>query len=106
MKIKYFDAKNAVIIFIIFLLSNFISFTLGFLSKKDERAILMYHTKLSDSLPTDKLSFVLASKKGKKYYFVWCSAYKHIKPENRIFFKDEQSAKKAGYTASSSCDKD
>ncbi|MCF7863156.1 MAG: hypothetical protein K9L98_04090 [Candidatus Pacebacteria bacterium] len=44
-----------------------------------------------------------ASKKGKKYYPVGCSAGKSIKIENRVYFSTEAEAKKAGYEMSSSC---
>ena len=44
-----------------------------------------------------------ASKKGKKYYPVGCSAGKTIKPENKIYFNTRLDAEKAGYVLSSSC---
>ncbi len=44
-----------------------------------------------------------ASKKGKKYYSIGCSAGKTIKQENRIYFQSSAEAEKAGYTISSSC---
>ena len=44
-----------------------------------------------------------ASKKGKKYYSLGCSAGKTIKESNRIYFKTSDEAEKMGYTLSSSC---
>ena len=44
-----------------------------------------------------------ASKRGKKYYPVNCSAGKSIKVENRIYFETSADAEKAGYTLSGSC---
>ncbi len=43
-------------------------------------------------------SFV-ASKSGKKYYAVESAQGKKIKEENRVYFKDEKEAEKAGYAA-------
>ena len=44
-----------------------------------------------------------ASKKGKKYYSILCSAGKTIKQENRIYFNSASDAEKAGFSLSSSC---
>jgi hypothetical protein len=44
-----------------------------------------------------------ASKKGKKYYSVDCSAGKTIKEENKVYFATGEEAEKAGYTLSSAC---
>ena len=44
-----------------------------------------------------------ASKKGKKFYSVTCSAGKTIKQENRIYFSSTTEATNAGYELSSSC---
>lgn len=49
---------------------------------------------------TDSASFV-ASVSGEKYYYLTCSEVKRIKEENKIFFKAEQEAIDAGYSASS-----
>ncbi len=45
----------------------------------------------------------VASKRGKKYYPVNCSAADSLKAENKIFFTSEAQAQTAGYTKSSSC---
>lgn len=44
-----------------------------------------------------------ASKKGKKYYPIRCSAGKSIKIENRVYFKTANEAEKAGYKISTAC---
>jgi hypothetical protein len=48
-------------------------------------------------------STIMASKKGKKYYFVWCKYAESIKPENRIYFNTEEEAIKRGLTLASNC---
>ena len=45
----------------------------------------------------------VASKKGKKYYPINCSAGSSLKEDNKIFFQTEAEAEAAGYTQSSSC---
>lgn len=45
-----------------------------------------------------------ASKRGKKYYPVGCSAGNTIKQENKIYFSTSTEAEKAGYTLSGSCE--
>lgn len=44
-----------------------------------------------------------ASRIGKKYYSVGCSAGKTIKKENRIYFQTETEAINAGFEKSASC---
>ncbi len=44
-----------------------------------------------------------ASKKGKKYYSIGCSAGKTIKETNKIYFTTEIDAQNAGYSKSTSC---
>lgn len=53
--------------------------------------------------PSPKTGNFFASKKGKKYYPVSCSAGKSIKQDNRVYFDDREEAEKAGYTISSAC---
>ncbi|HMO78577.1 MAG TPA: hypothetical protein PJ997_00095 [Candidatus Paceibacterota bacterium] len=48
-------------------------------------------------------SQILASKRGKNYYFSHCSGAKKIKTENIIYFMDELSAQKAGYVLAKNC---
>jgi hypothetical protein len=46
---------------------------------------------------------IVASKGGKKYYFIWCKGSQNIKEANKRYFKTEEEAKKAGYTLAGSC---
>lgn len=46
---------------------------------------------------TSEKGIIVASKNGKKYHWPWCSWAKNIKPENQVWFKSEEEAKKAGY---------
>ena len=100
-KIK--SIKEITLIFIVFVLFNILSFALGVLAGKDKSAIKIMHTNLQKHLPTQDLSFVLASKHGKKYYYLWCSGINNISFKNRIYFKDKTEAERVGYTLSSTC---
>ena len=55
----------------------------------------------SDTNSSGKSFF--ASKRGKKYYSVDCSAGKTIKEANKVYFTTREEAEKAGYELSSAC---
>jgi hypothetical protein len=46
---------------------------------------------------------IVASRQGKKYYFLWCSAGNNIKESNKVFFKTEEDAKRRGLTLAGNC---
>jgi len=46
---------------------------------------------------------IVASKNGKRYYFLHCSGVKRIKEANKIYFISESEAKKRGLTLASNC---
>ena len=46
---------------------------------------------------------VVASKNSNLYHFTWCSGAKRIKESNKIWFQDEATAQKAGYTLAGNC---
>ena len=43
------------------------------------------------------------SRTGTVYYFPWCGGATSIKPVNQVWFKTEDAAKSAGYTAAKNC---
>jgi len=47
---------------------------------------------------------IVASKNGKKYYFVHCSGANRIKNENKIYFSTIEAAEGAGYTLAANCE--
>jgi len=47
---------------------------------------------------------IVASKSGKRYYFLHCSGVKRIKEANKIYFKSENDAKKRGLTIAANCE--
>jgi len=99
-KIKFL--RNDFLIFFIFVLALFIAFALGYLSHSSKTPIKLYSIALKDVKMT-RLDFVIASKKGTKYYFLWCPGVDKIKKSNLIGFKNKEEAEKAGYSLSKTC---
>lgn len=56
-----------------------------------------------DAYDGKTLGKYLASRSGTKYYPVGCKSADRIKPENRIWFNDIESAQGAGYEPASNC---
>ncbi len=106
---KALGAQSALLVLILFALSNTASFILGALSIKEYRqtaAIVSLQTQkaeIADAVRMQSINTVFASRHGKKYYFAWCKAGQKIKPANKVYFKDEKEAQKHGYTLSKSC---
>lgn len=48
-------------------------------------------------------STIVASRTGKKYYFVWCKGVANLKESNKIYFDSEDQAKKRGLTLANNC---
>jgi len=44
-----------------------------------------------------------AAKNGTVYYFPWCSGAESIQPEDQVWFKNETTAQKAGYSPAKNC---
>lgn len=47
---------------------------------------------------------VVASRSGKTYHFPWCPGAQSMKETNKIWFKDEEAARKAGYKPAGNCE--
>jgi hypothetical protein len=45
----------------------------------------------------------VASRKGRVYYFTWCSGAKNISTENRVYYKTANDARAVGLTPSKAC---
>ncbi len=46
---------------------------------------------------------IVASKGGKKYYFIWCKGVENLKEKNKVYFSSEDDAKRAGKTLANNC---
>jgi len=62
---------------------------------------------ISDSQTATVISFsekqYVASVKGKKYHFPWCSGAQRIKEGNKIWFGSKEEAERAGYEPAKNC---
>ena len=108
LQIKYYvENKEEVVFVIVFILVTFIAFGLGRLSATAE---LREPLRILQAKPANVLGSpyviggkVVASRSGSKYHAPWCSGASRIKEHNQIWFKDEQAARKAGYTPAKNC---
>lgn len=104
--------------FILFILLFILSFFLGRLTKfMESRPVFRFESKEAEEknyelqrhqlfgLQNSKISTstIVASKTGKKYYFVWCKGATNIKDSKKIYFDSEVLAQKAGYTLANNC---
>jgi len=132
-KIKYFiqsEKGKDILIVIIVILVGLSSFQLGRLSKtntSNSSGIRIEYPSNEQNIPlsanlsqinsdnkadTTKINQLktqtngnyFASKRGKKYYPVGCSAGNTIKQENKIYFETSTQAEEKGYILSGSCE--
>ena len=86
---------------------GFLSFGMGRLS------VLSAQAKLDGSVSVNMVAaaaapmppggLLVASRSGKKYHFPWCPGADTIAEKNKIWFKDEQEARRRGYTPAGNC---
>ena len=48
-------------------------------------------------------ALIVASNRGTKYYYTWCSGAKQLKEENKIYFKTEADAEARGLELAKNC---
>ncbi len=46
---------------------------------------------------------IVASRKGSAYHFPWCPGAQTIVEQNKVWFKSEEAARKAGYSPAKNC---
>lgn len=103
----YVDTRQEVVFAIILILTAFTSFGLGRLSviEENREPVRILQAKQTDVLgsPWNIGGKVVASRNGSTYHAPWCSGASRISEKNKILFKDEQAAKRAGYTPAKNC---
>ncbi len=127
-KSKRFPNENKdIFVIIVLVVVAFGSFGLGRLSKTEELASVVRIENMNasvvdavnnetksvlSSINTNKKEtsstsqaggFYIASKNGSKYHLPWCSGAKRIKETNKVIFKTEKEAQKAGYSPAGNC---
>lgn len=116
---KAVENKKDLYLVVVVILVAIISFGLGRLSKiREEKTPIIIENALSnttsasssfvkidaDKAISDKSEMIfVASKNGKKYYFIWCESAKIIKEQNRVWFSSKEEAEKAGYEPAANC---
>ena len=103
---------------VLLILAMIVSFLLGRLSKDAKNAIIIEPSgeKTNQIEPvaytidnvkerTTELGIesIVASKRGSKYYFIWCSGAKTLSEANKIYFSSEALAQNAGYSLATNC---
>jgi len=101
------NSEGVFVTLLIFLIGG-LGFGLGRLSKTEEkRTPVRIESQAVDNLPAqqigEKITKVVASKKGTKYHLPWCPGAQSIKEENKIWFDSPEAARLAGYTPASNC---
>lgn len=82
-----------------------ISFGLGRLSATEDvvTPVTLLQAPAADIEPMYLGGEVVASRRGTKYHFPWCSGATSMNEVNKIWFKTVEDARKAGYTPASNC---
>lgn len=80
------------------------SFALGRLSVLTELKsnVQLTSVPMVEEKPMVLGGLVVASRTGKRYYFPWCA--NTIAEKNKVWFKDETEAQKAGYSPAQNCE--
>ena len=128
LKIKNFlrslNRRDDIFIVLIIILVGFGGFGLGRLSKIEEGRVPVIIDHGNFQLPrlrseatdgqaisnsqiatviTAEEKLYVASVKGNRYHFPWCSGAQRIKKENKLWFSSKEAAEKAGYTPAKNC---
>ena len=90
---------------LLLLLTSIISFGLGRLSATEDvtMPVTLLQAPPTDIAPMYLGGEVVASRRGTKYHYPWCSGATSMSETNKIWFKTIEDARKAGYTPASNC---
>lgn len=105
---------------LLLILAMIVSFMLGRMSNRAQNAIIVegvnikeaqinpidYTIENASQIAKDEgTGSIVASTRGSKYYYIWCSGAKSLSATNKIYFQSESDAESAGYSLSSTCEK-
>lgn len=84
------------------------SFALGRLSviEQDGKATVSYPEEVvrRAERSVSENTTIVASRRGTRYYYSWCSGAENLSPANLIEFESVEDARRAGYTPATNCD--
>jgi hypothetical protein len=94
------------IVILIVILVGFGGFALGRLSaiQSDIEPVVVSQTAVASggNFEASERSLV-GSRNGSKYHFPWCSGAQQIADRNKIWFDNEEEARRSGYTPAGNC---
>jgi len=99
------DWGRDVILIAVVLFVGISAFGLGRLSATEDSrpAVRMVAQPTLDETPMLLGGKLVASRKGSKYHYPWCSGARTMSETNKVWFGSEEAAKKAGYTPAGNC---
>ena len=65
--------------------------------------MLQHNSSTISTAPSSYSKIFVASRNGKKYYYIWCESANVIKEQNRVWFSTQAEAQKAGYQPAANC---
>ena len=93
-----------ILIPLLIVLVGVVNFSLGRLSRLSEPPpVLMRMSPVSKDMPRIPGGLVVGSRSGSVYHFPWCPGAETMKESNKVWFKDEEAARKAGYSPAKNC---
>jgi len=92
-----------ILMFFLGRVSKFMEMSPTFTFESKEAEDVNYEKEKNSLFGKVTTSTIVASKGGKKYYFVWCSGAGNIKESNKRYFDTEELAQQAGYTLANNC---
>ncbi len=109
--------ENDIAIVLIIFFTSLASFGLGRLSKiRESKTPVTVTNMILGEIPAagratvpkpdsvaKKTGGIVASKRGSKYHYPWCSGAMRIKESNKIWFSSTEEARDAGYTPAKNC---
>lgn len=96
--------KDMLVVLAIFLV-GISAFGLGRLSNLEEQrpAVTLTNQAKIDEAPMRLGGKIVASRRGSKYHYPWCSGAQAMKESNKIWFDSIEDARGAGYTPAKNC---
>ncbi len=100
------EALEGIFVPILVVFVGLASFGLGRLSAyEDSRPpVSIRQASVTEVRPISLGGQVVASRSGTSYHFPWCSGALSMKESNKVWFKDEEAARKAGYKPAGNCE--
>ena len=97
-------AQESFFVFIV-LFVGISAFGLGVLSNDEETrpAVRLLEREMNVATPIPIGGMVVASRKGSKYHFPWCSGARTMSEGNKMWFNSIEEAKSAGFMPAGNC---